>query len=154
MLKAYLVQGVNLHSSLCDTRECPLCTLASRLQTSESTSIICNVELGFPLELVLEVLEEGIVEILTTKMGITSSGFYSKHTTVDIQERNIKSSSSKIEDENILLRLRLAIKTISNGSSGRLIDDTEDIETSNGTGILGSKTLRIVEVSRNTNFPE
>jgi len=141
VLWTYLIQGVNLHSSLRNTREGPLCTLASRLQTSESTSIICDVELGFPLELILEVFKESIIEILTAEMGITGSCLDSKDTTVDIQERNIESSSSKIKDEDILFRLGLTIKAICDSSSSRLIDDTKNIKTSNGTGVLGSKTL-------------
>ena len=42
----------------------------------------------------------------------------------------------------------MAVKTVGDGSSSGLVDDTENIETSDGTSILGSKTLGIVEVSR------
>lgn len=94
--------------------------------------------------------KESIVEILTAEMGITSSCLDGKDTTIDIQERNIESSSSEIKDEDILFRLGLAIKAIGDSSSSRLIDDTKNIKTSNGTGVLGSKALRVVEVSRNT----
>jgi hypothetical protein len=41
----------------------------------------------------------------------------------------------------------LAVKTISNGSSSGLVDDTENIETRDGTSILSGETLGIVEVS-------
>jgi hypothetical protein len=40
----------------------------------------------------------------------------------------------------------LLIKTVGDGNSGRLVDDTEDLETSDGSGILGSLALGIVEV--------
>jgi hypothetical protein len=73
------------------------------------------------------VLQEGVVEILTTQVRISSSGLDSENTTADVQERNIESSSSKIEDENVLLSLGLTIKTICNGGSGGLVDDTENI---------------------------
>ena len=96
--------------------------------------------------------EESIIEILTAEMGITSGCLDGKDTTVDIQERNIESSSSKIKDEDILLRLGLTIKAVGDSSSSRLIDDTKNIKTSNGTGVLGSKALRVVEVSGNTDF--
>jgi hypothetical protein len=73
------------------------------------------------------VLQEGVVEILTTQVSISGSGLDSEDTTADVQERNIESSSSKIEDENVLLSLGLTIKTICNGGSGGLVDDTENI---------------------------
>lgn len=91
-------------------------------------------------------LKESVVEILTTQVSVTSSGLDGENTTSDVQEGNIESSSSKIEDEDVLLLLRLTVKTVGNGGSGGLVDDTENIETSDGTGILGSQTLGVVEV--------
>ena len=44
----------------------------------------------------------------------------------------------------------LLVKTISNFSSCRLINDTHHIKTSNNTSILGSLTLRIRKVSRDS----
>ena len=72
-------------------------------------------------------LQESVVEILTTQVGISSSRLDSEDTTANVQERNIKSSSSKIEDKNVLLGLGLTIKTVCNGGSSRFVDDTENI---------------------------
>lgn len=140
-LRTDLVKGVNLDSSLRDTGESPLGTLAGGPETPKGARIIRDIKLGLPLELVLEVFEECIVEIFTTKVGITGSCLYSENTTVDIEERNIKGSSSEIEDKHIFLFFGLTVETVSNSGSSRLIDDTEDIETRDGTSILGCKTL-------------
>jgi len=94
------------------------------------------------------VLQESVVEILTTQVGISSSGLDSEDTTADVQERNIESPSSKIEDENVLLGLGLTIETVCNGGSSGFVDDTENIQTSDGTSIFGGETLRVVEVGR------
>ena len=83
--------------------------------------------LGFPLELVLEMLQESIIEVLTTQVSVTSSSLDGEHTTADVEERNIEGSSSKIEDQNVLLGLRLSVKTICDSSSSGLVDDTENI---------------------------
>jgi NAD-specific glutamate dehydrogenase len=40
-------------------------------------------------------------------------------------------------------------KIVNDGSGGRLVDDTEDLETGNGTSILGGLTLSVVEVRGN-----
>ena len=103
--------------------------------------------LGLSLELGLEVLEEGVVEVLTTEMGVSSGGLDGEDLTLDGEKGDIESSSSEIEDENSSLVGGLLIETVSNGGSGGLVDDSENLESGDGTGILGSKTLRVVEVS-------
>lgn len=106
--------------------------------------------LGLALELGLEMFQESVVKVLATKMGVTSSSLDSKYTTRDIEERDIKSSSTQIENQDILLNFGLLIQAIGNGSGSRLIDDTQDFKAGNGASVLGGQTLRIVEVSRNT----
>jgi len=84
-----LVEGINFNSGLSDTRECPLGTFASRPETPESTSIIRNVVLSLPLELILEVLEESVIEIFASKMSVTSSSLHREDTAANVEERNI-----------------------------------------------------------------
>ena len=92
--------------------------------------------------------QEGIVEIFTTQVCISSSCLYSEYTTADVKKRNIESSSSQVEDQNVLFGLGLTVETVRNSSSGRLVDNPKDIKTSNGTSIFSGKTLRVIEVSR------
>jgi len=94
-------------------------------------------------------IQEGIVEIFTTQVGVTGSGLDGENTAVDVEKRHIEGTSTEIEDEDILLSLGLSVKTVGNGSGSRLVDDTENIKASDGTSILGSQTLGIVEVGRN-----
>jgi len=47
------------------------------------------------------VVDETVIEIFTTKMSITSSGLYFENTLLNSKEGYIKSSSAKIEDEDI-----------------------------------------------------
>jgi hypothetical protein len=103
--------------------------------------------LGLSLELGLEVLEKGVVEVLTTEMGVSSGGLDGEDLTLDGKKGDIESSSSEIEDEDSSLVGGLFIETVSNGGSGGLVDDSENLESGDGTGILGSETLRVVEVS-------
>jgi hypothetical protein len=93
------------------------------------------------------VVKEVGVEILPTQMGVTSGGLDGEDTTLDVQEGHIESTTSQVVDEDIPLLLGLSgTETVGDSGSGRLVDDTEDVKTSNGTGILGGLTLVVVEV--------
>ena len=105
--------------------------------------------LVLPLELLGEVHDETVVEVLTTQVSVTSSRLDGEDTTSDVKEGDIESTTTQVEDQDVLLLGRLRVKTVGDGSSGGLVDDTEDLETSDRTRVLGGKTLRVVEVSRN-----
>lgn len=141
-----VVQRVDLDGGLGDGRKSTLSTLTGRAKTTEGTGVVRDVGLVLALELSLEVLKEGVVEVLTTEVGVTSGGLDGEDTTGDGKERNIEGTTSEVEDEDVLLLLGLRVKAVSDGSGGGLVDDTENVEASNGTGVLGGKTLGVVEV--------
>jgi hypothetical protein len=101
-------------------------------------------------DLLEDVLGDEVINILTTKTGVTTSGLDLEDAVVNLEDGNIEGTTTKIEDKNGLgLGVDvdgLAIKTISKSSSGGLVDDTENLKTSNLTGVLGSSTLGVVEV--------
>ena len=78
---------------------------------------------------------------------LTSGGLDGKDTTLDVKKRNIESTTTEIVDEDVPLLLGLSgAETVGDSGGGRLVDDTENVETSNGTGVLGGLTLVVVEV--------
>lgn len=81
-----LEQRVDLNCGLSDAGKGPLGTFASAPQSSSGTSIVRDIKFGLLLELLLEVIQQVVVEILTTKMGITSSCFDGEDTTSDVQQ--------------------------------------------------------------------
>jgi hypothetical protein len=92
------------------------------------------------------VLEQGVVKVLTTEVGVTGGGLDGEHLAGDGEKGDIESTTTEVKDEDVALLLGLLVKTVGNGGGGRLVDDTENLETSNGTGVLGGETLRVVEV--------
>ena len=101
-----------------------------------------------PLELVCEVVDETVVKVLTTQVSVSGSGLDLEDTLLNSKEGDIECTTTQIEDENIALTLSLLVKTVGNGSSSWLVDNTEDVEASNETSILSGLTLRVVEVGR------
>jgi hypothetical protein len=100
----------------------------------------------FALEFVDEVVDETVVKVLTTQVSVTGSGLDLEDTLLDGQERNIESATTEVEDEDVALTLDLLVETVGNSGRGGLVDDAEDVEASNETGILGRLALRVVEV--------
>lgn len=118
-------------------------------------------------EFLLEVLKEVGVEVLTTvsvlvnglvlfgfiflhlpKVSVTSGGLDGEDTALDVKKGDIESSTTEIVDENVALLVGLAgTETVGDSGGGRLVDDTENVKTSDGTGVLGGLTLVVVEVS-------
>jgi hypothetical protein len=141
-------ERVDLNGSLGSVGEGTLSTLASSAETTEGTGITGHILAGLALELLLEVLEEVGIEILTTQVSVTSGSLDGEDTTLDVQQGHIEGTTTEIVDEDVTLLLGLSsTETVSDSGSGRLVNDTENVETSDGTGILGSLTLVVVEVS-------
>jgi len=74
-------------------------------------------------------------------MGITGSSLNLEDSLIDGKEGNIESTTSKIEDKYVLFTLSLLIKTVGNSGGSRFIDDSQYVETGNGTSILGGLSL-------------
>jgi len=104
-------------------------------------AVLLVVELG-------EVLDDTVIEIFSSQVGITSGGQNLEETVFNGEERNIKGTSTEIVDDNLAF-ITLLVETVGEGSGGRLVDDTENVETGNNSGILGSLTLVVVEVGWN-----
>jgi hypothetical protein len=113
----------------------------------ESTRVGGEVLLVLALELLDEVVDEPVVEVLTTQVGVTGGGLDLEDTLLNGQEGDIESSSTEIEDEDVPLTGGLLVETVGDGGSSGLVDDTEDVQATDGTSVLGGLTLGVVEVS-------
>ena len=79
-------------------------------------------------------------------MSVSCSSFDLEDSIIDREKRNIESSSSKVENEHVLLSIILFIEPVGYGSSGGLVDDSEDVYSSDGSCVLCGLSLAIVEV--------
>jgi hypothetical protein len=120
------------------------------LQLAHGTKVRGDIGTGLLLVLLDEVVDNTVVEVLTTKVSITSGSQYLEDTVINGKKGDIEGSTTEIIDNNLALAM-LLVKTVGDGSGGGLVDDTEDSETGNRTGILGSLTLSVVEVGRDGN---
>ncbi|KAL3482366.1 NAD-specific glutamate dehydrogenase-domain-containing protein [Aspergillus californicus] len=66
-------------------------------------------------------------------MGVSNSRLHLKNTFFNRRKKHIEGTTTEVEDEDVALTLNLVVETIGDSSSGRLVDDTENIQTSNET---------------------
>lgn len=88
-------------------------------------------------------VDDALIEIFTTEMGVTSSRENLKDTLVNGQKRDIEGTTTKIVDNDLALTVGL-VQTIGDSGGGGLVDDTEDVETGNDTGVLGGLSLVVL----------
>jgi hypothetical protein len=93
-------------------------------------------------------------------VGVTGGSQDLEYVIFDRQERNVESSTSEIVDNDLGFRLAGSVKTVgclsvefndigkllTDGGGGGLVDDSKNGETGDGSSILGSGSLSIVEV--------
>ena len=107
-------------------------------------SIATEVLLVLALKFLCKVGDEMVVEALTTKVSVASSGIHLEDTLLDSKKRGVEGSATEIKDKDILLpSYMLLVETIGNSDGSRFADDTKNPETSNPTSILGCLTLGI-----------
>lgn len=83
-------------------------------------------------------------------MSITISRFDFENSFINSKNGYIKSTTSKIKDKNILFGFDLFVKTVSHSSSSRFIKNSLDSKSSDLTSIFSGLSLRIIEISRNS----
>jgi len=139
-----------LNWRLMGTGENSLGLLALGSQSSESSGVLGDVDSGLLLEVGHAVVDKLVVEIFSSQVSVTVGGLDLEDTLINGQKGDIKSTSTKIEDENVLLLLGFLVETVSNSSGGWLVDDSGNVKSSNGSGILGGLSLGVIEISWNS----
>jgi len=84
-------------------------------------------------------------------MGMSICGFDFKDTFFNGKKGDIESTTTKIENEDVSLLLLLSVESVSNSGSSWLIDNSKNVDSRNGTSILGSLSLSIIEISWDSN---
>ena len=123
--------------------------LGGLTDTLDGHAVTRQVNAGGLLEVLDDVTDQSDIEVLTTQVSVTVGGLDLEDTLLDLQTGDIESTTTQIVDGDNAVSLLL--HTVGKGSSGGLVNDTEDVQTSDLTSILGGLTLRVVEVGRDSN---
>ncbi|ETV66165.1 hypothetical protein H257_17317 [Aphanomyces astaci] len=140
-------QRVDFNVRLCRRRQRALGALAGRAQTAEGTLVRGHVLAVLTLELSREVVHQTVVEIFTTQVRVTGSCLHFKDAFFDRQQRHIKGPAAQVENQHVAFAT-LLVQTVRDGGGRGFVDDTQHVQASNGTGVLGRLALRVVKVRR------
>merc|ERR1712166_1722486 len=115
-------------------------------ESSERSVVGGDVDLGLLLEFGHAEVDESVIEIFTTEMGVSVGSLDLEDTVLNGEEGDIEGTTTEIEDEHVSFLGVLFVETVGDSSGGGLVDDSLDGESGNGSGILGGLSLGIVEV--------
>merc|ERR1740127_35285 len=98
------------------------------------------------LEILHAEVHNAVVEVLTSQMRVTGSGLHFEDAILDREEGHIEGAATHVVNEDVAFAAGLLVKTICDGCCSGLVDDTEHIETSDGTSVFGGLALRVIEI--------
>ena len=128
-------------------RKFNLCLLSSLTNTLDGHAVAVQVNALLLLELVDKVADQGDVKIFSAKVRVTVGRLDLEDTGLDLENGDIESTATQIVDGyNVVGGL---VKAVRESSGSGFVDNTENIEASDLTSILGGLTLGVVEVGGN-----
>ena len=98
------------------------------------------------LELVGQEVDDHLVEVVATEVGVAVGGEHLEDAFGEIEDRDVVGAATEVVDGDLLVVL--LVETIGQGRGGRLVDDALDRQTGDLAGILGGLALAVVEVGR------
>ena len=146
-----LVEGLDFDLGGLLGRESALGLLNFTLKLTHGLSVLGNVDVVLLVVLLGEVVDDTVVEIFTTKVSVTSGRLDFENALFNSENGNIEGTTTEIVDENLAFLLVGLVKAVCESGGGGFVDDTENVETGDGSGVLGGGALSVVEVGGNGN---
>lgn len=138
-----LEESLNLNASGLLRREGTLGLLSFTLELAHSLEVLGDIDVVLLVVGLGQVVDDTLIEILTTKVGVTGGSQDLEDTALNGEQRDIEGTTTEIVDNDLALTVGL-VKTVGDSGGGGLVDDTEDVKASNDTGILCSLTLVVL----------
>src|SRR6266568_63867 len=119
---------------------------SSLFKTLESHLVAAQINALVFLELVGDPVDNQLVEVLTTQECIAVGGLDFKYSVTQLQDRNIERTTAQVEYGDFFVFF--LVKSVCQGCCGRLVNDTQHVQSGNLAGVLGCLALGVIEVGR------
>ena len=127
--------------------EFDFCLFGSFFQALHGHGVGFKVGTFIVLKFFDEPVDDHLVEVVTTEVGVAVGGEHFKHTAAKFEDRDIKRTATKVEHGNLHVLVGL-VYAISESGCRRFVDDALHFKSGNLTGFLGGLALRVGEVGR------
>ena len=113
--------------------------------------VLGQVDAGGVLHGGEQVVDDALVPVVATELVVTAGGadLDGREAVVgvlaDLEEGHVEGAATEVEDEDELVLLAL-VEAVGEGRGGGLVDDAQDVEARDLTGLLGGLALVVVEV--------
>ncbi len=119
--------------------------LGGLAQTLQRHLVLGQVDAVAGLEDLDQVVDDLLVPVVATEVVVTVGGLHLDDPVADLQQRDVEGAATEVEDQNGLVVL---VQAVGQGGRGRLVDDAQDVEARDLTGLLGRLALGVGEVRR------
>ena len=119
------------------------------LDALQGVRLLGDVHTLAALEFSQNPVDDGVVPVITTQVGVTIGSLHLEHAVADFEHRDIEGTTTKVIHGNLLVAA--LVQAVGQSGSGGFVDDAAHLQTSDFTGSLGGVTLGIVEVSGHGN---
>ena len=119
------------------------------LQALGRDLVLFQVNAVFLLELFGNIVNDPLVEVITAKARIAVGAQHFKHAVADVQNAHVEGAAAQVVYQNLLVLF--LVKSVSQRSRRRLVDDTKHFQSGNPAGVFGRLPLAVIEVRGNRN---
>mmetsp|Transcript_32391 Transcript_32391/g.96486 ORF Transcript_32391/g.96486 Transcript_32391/m.96486 type:complete len:645 (+) Transcript_32391:236-2170(+) len=127
-------------------RQLGLCLLGGLAQPLHRELVARQVDALLLFELGGEVVEQRDVEVLAAEQRVAVGRLDLEDAARDLEDRDVKGAAAQVVHGNHLAVL--LVHAVGERGGGRLVDDTQHLESGNLARVLGRLPLRVVEIRR------
>ena len=129
---------------LFDRRKLDLCLLGGLLQTLQGHPVLTEIDALLLLELIGQVVDDRLIEVVATEVGVTIGGLDLEDALRQIQHRDVVGAAAQVIDRDLFVAL--VVQTVRQRRGGRLVDDALHVQAGDAAGVLCRVALSVVEV--------
>ena len=101
------------------------------------------------LELGHQPIDDPLVEVVTTQVGVAVGAFHLEHALGQLQHRDVVGAAAEVVDRHLLFLF--LVQAVGECRCGRLVDDPHHIQPGDASGVFGRLALGVVEVGGDGN---
>jgi len=129
-----------------------LCLFTLGSESSQGSVVVGDIDTGLSLEHSEAIVNECVVEIFSSQVSVSISCLHFKYAILNSEQGDIESATSQIEDQNIALLSVLFVQSIGDSCGGWFVNDSGNVESGDGSSILGGLSLRVIEICWHSDY--